>query len=54
MMLLVEDNELYILIIEKMISNGIKVIERDNDTKEVIEVLPQIAMQKLKLFKESI
>lgn len=54
MMLLVEDDELYILAIEKMIFNGVKVIERDNIAKNVLEVPPQIAIQKYKLFKDSV
>lgn len=38
MMLIVEDGELYILIIEKMISNGVKVVERDNSTEKIVEI----------------
>lgn len=54
MMLLIEDDELYILIIEKMISNGVKVVEVESNTKKFKEVSSQIAMEKYKLFKDSL
>lgn len=54
MALLIEDDELYILVVEKMISNGVKIVKAENNTKKFIEVSSQIAMEKYKLFKDSL
>lgn len=53
MMLLIEDDELYISVMEKMISSGVKVLEWDVDTKQDVEVPNHIAMQKYKLFRDN-
>ncbi len=54
MALLIEEDELYILVIEKMISNGVKVVKAESNTKKFIEVSSQIAMEKYELFKNSL
>lgn len=54
MMLLVEDDELYSLLVEKMICNGVKIVERDNSTEKTVEISVQTAMQKYGLFKNSV
>lgn len=53
-MLLVEDDELYSLLVEKMICNGVKIVERDNSTEKTVEISVQTAMQKYGLFKNSV
>lgn len=53
-MLLIEDDKLYLSTMEKMIDNGVKVIERDNTTKKGIVLSCHKAMQKYREFKDSI